>query len=321
MLSYAIRRILIAIPVFIGITVVAFVFVRALPGDPVKMQLDPTHLTGPSAEAYIENARAALGLDQPLPVQYAIWLGNVIQGNLGYSYQFKVPVTELFADHIGPSIQLIVSAVIVALILGLVLGVVAALRQNRWADYVIGTTGMFAISVPGFFLGLIVLYVFGLRLAVLPTGGMNTLGVDGDVLDSIAHTILPAGVLAATLVGPYMRYTRQGMLEVLDQRFITAATAKGVSRTGVVIRHALRNALVPLTTAVAVQLPALVAGTVLIEHVFAWPGMGTLILDAVAGRDYPVLLGAVLFTAIAVMAFSLFADLAAAILDPRIRLA
>jgi peptide/nickel transport system permease protein len=320
MLSYAVRRIVIAIPVFIGVTVVAFAFVRALPGDPVQMQLDPSQLSGPSAQEYIAHERAAFGLDKPIPVQYLRWLENVLQGNLGFSYHQKVPVTQLFGERIGPSLILIITAVVMALILGLILGVLAALQHNRGLDYLIGTGGMFAISIPGFFLGLLVVFVFGLKLAVLPTGEMHTLGGSDTVLDTIRHLILPAGVLAATLAGPYMRYVRQGMLEVLHQRFITTATAKGVSWGGVVIRHALRNALVPLTTAVAVQLPALLAGTVLVEKVFAWPGLGTLILDAVIGRDYPVLLGTVLITAISVMVFNLLADLAAAFLDPRIRL-
>jgi peptide/nickel transport system permease protein len=320
MLSYAARRIAIAIPVFIGVTVVAFAFVRALPGDPVKMQLDPSELTGPSAQQYIAHERAAFGLDKPVPIQYLRWLENVLHGNLGFSYQQKLPVTQLFDQRIGPSLLLIVTAVVVALILGLIFGVLAALRHNTWVDYLIGTGGMLAVSVPGFFLGLLAVYVLGLKLSVLPVGEMHTLGEPETLLDTVRHLILPAGVLGATLAGPYMRYVRQGMLEVLDQRFITAATAKGVSWRGVVVRHALRNALVPLTTALAVQLPALLAGTVLIEKVFAWPGMGTLILDSVTARDYPVLLGTVLITAICVMCCNLLADLGAAVLDPRIRL-
>lgn len=320
MLSYAVRRIAIAVPVFLGITVVAFAFVRMLPGDPVKMQLDPTQLQGPSATDYIERQRAALGLDQPVPVQYIRWLGQVFQGNLGYSYRQKVPVTQLFGERVGPSLTLIVTGVVVALLVGLVLGVIAALRQNSLADYAIGTGGMLAISVPGFFLGLMTIYVFALKLGVLPSSGLRTLDEQPSFADGVRHLILPAGVLAATLVGPYLRYIRQGMLEVLDQKFVTTAVAKGVPWAAVVTRHALRNALIPLTTAIAVQLPALLAGTVLIEKVFAWPGMGTLILDAVNGRDYPVLLGAVLLTAVAVMVCNLLADLAAAMLDPRIRL-
>lgn len=320
MLSYALRRILIAVPVFIGVTVVAFAFVRALPGDPVQMQLDPSQLSGPSAQQYIAHERAVFGLDKPVPVQYVLWLKNVLHGNLGFSYQQKVPVTQLFAERLGPSLLLIVTAVVLALILGLVFGVLAALRHNKWADYVIGMGGMFGISVPGFFLGLLAVYVFGLVLGILPTGEMHSLGGANGPLDTIRHLILPAVVLAATLAGPYMRYVRQGMLEVLNQRFIATATAKGVPWRRVVVGHALRNALVPLTTAVAVQLPALLAGTVLVEKVFAWPGMGTLILDSVAGRDYPVLLGTVLITSVAVMAFNLIADLVTAMLDPRIRL-
>ena len=179
---------------------------------------------------------------------------------------------------------------------------------------------MFAISIPIFFLGLMAIYVFSLRLGWLPPGGISTLGVTGSFSDTVRHLALPACVLSAVLLGPYVRYVRQSMLEVLGMDYIRTAIAKGAPRMRVVFRHALRNALIPLTTVLAIQIPALLAGTLVIETVFAWPGLGLLVYDAISNRDYPIILAVVMLSAALVVLFNLIADVVAAVLDPRIRL-
>lgn len=320
MLAYIARRLLVAIPVFVGVMVVSFLIVRLLPGDPVQLLLDPEQLQGPAGQEFLARKRAELGLDQPLPIQFIVWAGQVLHGDFGTSFQSGEPVSSLFLQRLGPTVLLMTFGVVVALVVGVPLGTMSALRPYGKFDTITGVGSMLGISMPGFFLSLAAVYVFALQLRILPSAGMQTLGEDGSVVDLLRHLVLPGCVLAATLLGPYVRYTRQGMLEVLGQDYLTTATAKGVPRPTIVVGHALRNALVPLTTAVAVQIPALLAGTVLIEKIFAWPGLGGLMLDAITARDYPIVIAAIMLTALLVLVCNLVADLVAAALDPRIRL-
>lgn len=318
MLRYLIRRLLIAVPVLFGILFMSFMFTRLLPGDPLLMMMSVEEFS--ATDQYLEQRRSDLGLDKPVPVQYVVWVGEVFQGNLGTSFHRRAPVTELIWDRLGPTALLTGTGILLALIIGIPIGVMAAVRQNSWFDYFSATGSMLAISIPNFFLGLMAIFVFSLQLRWLPTGGLRTLGVEPSLGDSLKHLIMPAGVLSAVLIGPYVRYTRQSMLDVLRQDHITTATAKGVRAQSIVIFHGLRNALIPLTTVIAIQIPALLAGTVIIETIFSWPGMGQLVLEAIRRRDYPIIIGVVLFSAVLVMIFNLIADLLAAILDPRIRL-
>lgn len=319
MLGYVARRLIIAIPVLFGILLIAFVFVHMLPGDPIRMLVDPTQLSGASHE-FLEQRRSALGLDKPLPVQWVLWMKEVVQGDLGYSYQQDVPVTHLIGQRFGATLLLTLTAVGLAIAIAVPVGVLAALKQNTFLDYLASGLSMLALSVPVFFLGLIAIYVFALQLNVLPSGGEHTLGVPATVWDTAQHLTLPACVLAAVLLGPYVRYVRQSMLDVLRQEYITTARAKGASRFRVVVHHALRNALIPLTAVLAVQVPALLAGTVVIETVFAWPGLGQLVYQSIEGLDYPVILVIVMMSAVLVLLCNLLADVLAAVLDPRIRL-
>lgn len=319
MLGYVARRLIIAVPVLFGILLIAFVFVHMLPGDPVQMLIDPTQLSGASHE-FLAHKRAELGLDKPLPVQWLIWMRNVAEGNLGYSYQQDVPVTHLISQRFGATLLLTLTAVGLAIAVAVPVGVLASLKQNTFFDYVASGVSMLALSIPVFFLGLIAIYVFALQLNVLPSGGEHTLGVPATLWDTIQHLAMPACVLAAVLLGPYVRYVRQSMLDVLRQEYITTARAKGASRYRVVVNHALRNALIPLTAVLAVQVPALLAGTVVIETVFAWPGLGQLVYQSIEGLDYPVILVIVMMSAVLVLICNLLADVFAAVLDPRIRL-
>lgn len=318
MLAYLIRRVLIAIPVLLGILALTFVLVHMLPGDPATVLLTPEELIGDPD--IIERRRAELGLDRSLPVQYFAWLGELADGNLGVSFHRKVPVTDMMGPRVMPTLVLAGTGVAIALAIGVPVGVAAALRQNTKFDYLSGAGSMLAVSVPTFFQGLIAIYIFSIWLGVLPSGGMRTLGVEASGLDLLRHLILPAAVLSSVLMGPYVRYTRQSLLDVLRLDHVITAKAKGVPYWGVVTKHALRNSLIPLTTVLAVQIPALLAGTVIIEYVFSWPGMGRLVIEGINSRDYPVILAVVMITAVLVLIFNFIADVTAALLDPRIRL-
>lgn len=318
MLAYLIRRIMIALPVLLGILALTFILVHMLPGDPATVLLTPEELQGDPE--IVERRRAELGLDRPLPVQYVAWLGELMDGNLGQSFHRKVPVTEMIGPRVMPTLILSGTGILIALLVGVPVGVAAALRQNTKLDYASGVGSMLAVSVPTFFQGLIAIYIFSIWLGWLPSGGMRTLGIAPSGTDLLKHLILPAGVLSAVLMGPYVRYTRQSLLDVLRLDHVTTAKAKGVPYWGVVFKHAFRNSLIPLTTVLAVQIPALLAGTVIIEFVFSWPGMGRLVIEGINSRDYPVILAVVMITAVLVLVFNFLADVTAAILDPRIRL-
>lgn len=318
MLAYLIRRLLIAIPVLLGILAMTFILVHMLPGDPATVLLTPEELQGDPE--VIERRRAELGLDRPIPIQYVAWLGELTDGNLGTSFHRKVPVTEMIAPRVMPTLILSGSGILIALLFGVPIGIAAALRQNTKFDYASNFGTMLSISIPTFFQGLVAIYIFAIWLRWLPSGGMRTLGIPPSGLDLLKHLILPAGVLSAVLMGPYVRYTRQSLLDVLRLDHVTTAIAKGVPYMGVVVKHAFRNSLIPLTTVLAVQIPALLAGTVIIEFVFSWPGMGRLVIEGINTRDYPVILAVVMITAVLVLFFNFLADVTAAILDPRIRL-
>jgi peptide/nickel transport system permease protein len=307
MAAFVLRRLAIAVPVIIGILILAFCFVHLLPGSPMQMLIPPSDLSGPDSAKYIASMTAQLGLDKPLPIQWLNWMGQLFRGNLGYSYTQQVSVTSLIGQRIGGTLLLSLTALLLALVIAIPLGVVAALRQRSWFDYIAVGVSMLAISIPVFFLGLMAIYVFSLRLGWLPPGGRNTLGVANSFADTVKHLAMPACVLAAVLLGPYVRYVR-------------TAVAKGVPRSRVIFGHALRNALIPLTTVLAIQIPALLAGTLVIETIFAWPGLGLLVYDAISNRDYPIILAVVMLSAALVIVFNVVADIVAALLDPRIRL-
>ena len=320
MVAFIARRLAIAVPVLLGILLIAFFFVHLLPGSPIQMMINPNQLSGPDSTKYLASLKSELGLDKPLPVQWFDWMVQVFRGNLGYSYQENVPVTTLISQRVGATVTLSLTALLLALVIAVPVGVVAAFKQRSWFDYVSVGLSMVAISIPVFFLGLMAIYFFSLHLGWFPPGGRNTLGVQDSLSDTVSHLALPACVLASVLIGPYVRYVRQSMLEVLHMDYIRTAIAKGVPRMRIVFKHALRNALIPLTTVLAIQIPALLAGTLVIETVFSWPGLGQMVYQAINDRDYPVILAVVMLSAALVVVFNLIADIVAAVLDPRIRI-
>lgn len=314
MTTYLVRRTLAAVPVLILISIGIFILVRLAPGDPVLMQMDPEIAS--SNSDYVERRRAELGLDQPVPVQYLAWSREVLRGDLGFSFVTRRPVLEMVGERILPTVRLMGTGIGLALIVSIPLGIIAALRRNTSVDYGAAVVSLTAISIPNFFLGLAAIFVFGLVLGWLPTAGMGP----GGFWPSVRYLIMPASILGFGLSGPLVRYVRSGLLDELNRDYIQTAVAKGASQTRVVVRHALRNALVPLITIIAIYIPQLLAGAVVLEQIFAWPGMGRLVLTSVGQRDYPVIIGFTMFVGLLVVSFNLLADLLYAVTDARIRL-
>jgi ABC-type dipeptide/oligopeptide/nickel transport system permease component len=303
-----------------GITIIAYTALALAPGDPVTARLDPTVLSQLS-KADLDARRHELGLDQPIPIRYVIWLGGVLHGDLGYSVVDKRSVADEVSARVEPTLVLMGTALVIGCVVGISLGVLAAVKQYRLPDYLLSTSALLAIVIPGFVLGLISIYVFAIGLKWLPAGGMQTLGPGGGTfLDQAAHLVLPAGILGLALAAQIMRYTRASMLDVLHSEFITTARAKGLGNLPVIGRHALSNALIPVITVVGLALPDTVAGAVITEQVFSWPGMGRLAVTAASNRDAAVMMAVVLIVAVVVLLANILTDVVYAVADPRIRL-
>jgi peptide/nickel transport system permease protein len=315
---YLVRRIVITIPVLFFVTLIAFVLVNLAPGDPVTAMINPVTMAELGPE-WVEQRKAQLGLDKPIFVRYGIWLKEIARGNFGYSLVGSQPVAEQIADRIGPTLLLMGAAIVCGTLIGIPLGIASALRPNSWLDYGLTILGFFAISTPTFFLGLAMMYLFAVHLSWLPTSGMRTLGEPKAIGDLFLHMIMPVTVLTLAHIPLMMRYARASMIEALRQDFVTTARAKGLREQAVVIRHAFRNALIPLITIIGLSLPELLSGAVITETIFQWPGMGLLALRAVNSRDYPLILGIIVITATLVLVSNLITDLIYSLADPRIR--
>jgi peptide/nickel transport system permease protein len=316
MTKYIIRRLLISIPVLLGITIIIFALIQLAPGDPVMGQIDP--MLGDFSPEVIAEQRAKLGLDQPVPVQYIRWLGRILQGDLGYSVVNRRPVSEMIGERIWGTLQLTISALVLSTVLGIVIGIISAVKQYSWLDYVSTLFSFSAVSVPGFFLSLGLIYVFALKLDWLPTSGMRTLGIEPSLGDKLVHMIMPVAVLTVNTMAPLVRYARSSMLDVLGQAYVDVARAKGLRERAVVMSHAFPNALIPLVTVIGLRLPALFGGSVIVEQIFHWQGMGTLNIWAVLNQDYTLLMGLNMISAVLVLGANQLADIAYAIVDPRI---
>ncbi|MEZ4726718.1 MAG: ABC transporter permease [Caldilineaceae bacterium] len=318
MLIYVVRRLLIAVPILVGITAITYLLVSLAPGDPVTAMLDPEQMTvlGPD---WVAARKAELGLDKPIPVRYLFWLRELSQGNLGYSAIDRQPVIAKIGERLWPTLKLMLAAMAIGIGVGVPIGLLSAVKQYSFLDYLSTLLGLVMISVPSFFLGLGGIYLLSLKLGWLPTAGMATIGAPPSFWDSLHHLLLPATVLGLAQAAPLIRYARSSMLEVIRQDYVKTARAKGLFERTVLLGHALPNALIPIITVIALHLPALVGGTVIIEQIFAWPGMGTLAITAIFGRDYPVIMAFNLIIALAIVLSSLVADVAYALVDPRIR--
>jgi peptide/nickel transport system permease protein len=304
MLQYLIKRLLSTIPVLIGISLLLFFMLRMLPGDPAQV------LAGQLAsQEDIELIRHQLGLDRPIHVQYAFFLSRLARFDLGRSARTQNPVTQEIWARLPNTVLLAVVAITLACLFGIPAGIISAVRPYTWIDYVVTSAAIFGISMPVFWLGLMLVVVFSITLQWLPAGGTGTW----------KHIILPSFTLAAFVVAFIARMTRSSMIEVLSQDYTTTARSKGLKEQVVIIKHALKNALIPIITVVGLQFGLLLGGAVLTETVFAWPGLGRLIVDSILGRDYPVIQGAILVFGLLYILVNLVVDLLYAYVDPRIR--
>lgn len=317
---YLLRRLAISVPVLLGITLATYVVASFAPGDPVTALLNPEQIASLGPE-WVEQQREALGLNEPPAIRYLYWLREAATGNLGFSFVDREPVAEKLLLRLGPTLKLMTTALAIAVLIGIPLGILSAVKQYSALDYGATVFVFAAVSIPSFFLALAAIYVFSLRLGWFPTAGMATVGQPPSFLDSARHLALPATILGLAQAAPLIRYTRSSLLESIGQDYTTVARAKGLSERAVILRHALRNVLIPIVTVIALDVPRLLGGTVIIEQIFSWPGMGTLAISAVLGRDYPVLMAVNLIGALMVIGSSLLADLVYALVDPRIKYA
>lgn len=314
MSKYILKRILIAIPVLIGITILDYV-IMSIAGSPLEM------LQGPRvSEAAVEAKKIALGLDQPVYVQYFVWLEQLFHGNLGYSMKSYQSVSGMIGSHLGPTLLLMGTSLSFSLLISIPAGIFSAVRKYTKGDYAVVTFSFLGSSIPSFFLALLLVYIFSVNLNWLPSGGMMTLGQEGDIIDLIKHMVMPVLVLTFSMAGSMIRYIRSAMLEILQQNYLRTARGNGISESKIIWKHALRNALVPIITVVGMQIPVLFGGAVIVEQVFSWPGLGLMTMSAIISRDYPVIMGVCLLSAIVVLAANLVTDILYALADPGIQL-
>jgi len=312
--KYIIKRILIAIPVLIGITIIDYA-IMCLAGSPLEM------LQGPRvSEAAVEAKAIALGLDKPFYIQYFVWLGQLLQGNMGYSIKSFQSVSGMIGSHLGPTLLLMGVSLLTGLLIAIPAGIYSAVHQYSAGDYGLVTFSFLGSSIPGFFLSLLLVFVFTVKLGWLPSSGMSTLGTAGSFGDVARHMVMPVTVLAISIAGRNIRYIRSAMLEILQQDYLRTARAKGIGRFLVINKHALRNAMVPIVTVIGMEIPVLFGGAVIVEQVFSWPGLGLMTMSAISGRDYPVIMGVCLLSAVVVLAANLITDILYALVDPAIQL-
>lgn len=326
MTRYIVRRLLGAVPLVLGIATIIFFVVNLAPGDPTLYMMSP----GMSAEV-VEQLRVNYGLDQPVHVRYVKWVGAMLTGDFGYSFSYRQPVTDVLMSFLPNTIILSVCALGLAFLVGIVLGTLQAVKQYSGLDSSLSVVLLFFYSMPSFWLALMLILTFSLMARnvwdwpiYFPASGMTSTGYDfmspsEQLLDRARHLVLPTLSLALVLAAGIARYMRGSMLEVIRQDFVRTARAKGLPERTVVFKHALRNALIPVITLVGLYIPVLFSGTVFIELIFAWPGMGRAIVEAITQRDYPLVMAASFFFAIMVVLANLVADVLYAVVDPRIR--
>lgn len=315
-MSYIARRLLQMIPLLFGISIVLFAVIQAAPGGPEAALLESDRFIDPEV---IEAYRERLGVDQPIPVQYVRWITSAVRGDLGVSFSTTRPVTEMITERLPATLELMGAAFLLAAMLAFGLGVLSAVRQYSWFDHLGTGVSFVGIAMPVFWFALILQLVFGVWLGWLPVAGTETVGASS-LGDHLRHLILPAFVLSFRYVAGWSRYLRSSMLDTLRLDFVRTARAKGLSEGVVVWGHALRNALIPVVSVMALNLAGLFSGAVITETIFAWPGIGRMFVQAMFSRDYPLLMGILMLGSTMVVIFNLLADVVYGLLDPRVRL-
>jgi len=317
MWQYIIRRVAVGLLMLLALTVLIFLLLRLTPGDPIDAYINPQV---PMSASDLEALRVRLGLDQPLPVQYLAWLRAALEGDFGYSIQRGgTPVLPLVLDRIGPTILLMFSGLAIAIVVGIGTGILSAVRRNTTTDVSLSVLSFIGVSSPAFLTALLGLYGFSVMLDWAPSGGMLTPGEPFSIGDLLSHLILPACLLSIAHSAMIMRYMRASLLEVLSQDYVRTARAKGVREFWVIVKHAVRNALLPVITLIGSTIGIAIGGAIFIESVFNWPGMGLLMVNAVTRRDYPVIMCATLLTGACVILVNLLTDIIYAAVDPRIK--
>jgi peptide/nickel transport system permease protein len=316
MANFLLGRLMQSLVLLFIVSIIGFAVLHLAPGGPLsQFALVP----GLSKEDLARIAHE-MGLDRPLPVQYWEWLTRLLGGDWGHSYRDNQPVLAVIGGRLSATLELMGAAILISVVVGVWIGVMGAIRSYSIFDMLATVGAMVALSIPTFWFGLIVIYAFSVHLGWLPPGNRTTVGSEGTFLDYLHHLIAPAMVLALVEVAIWSRYMRASMLDVINQDYIRTARAKGLPERTVLWHHALRNALLPMIALAGVEIPTLLGGALVTETVFTWPGMGRLLLDSLGYRDYPVVMGILMFSALLALLGNLFADIFAAVADPRIRL-
>ncbi|MGI9332156.1 MAG: ABC transporter permease [Gammaproteobacteria bacterium] len=315
-MQYFVRRLLISLPVLFAVTVLIFALINLAPGDPIDFFVNDE--AGISRED-LGALEKKFGLDSPVHLRYLQWVAGAARGDLGFRFKNGDDVAQVLAQRVGRTLVLIGAALAIAIVGGVTLGVFIGLRQYSFWDHSLTGLSFVGISMPAFIAGIFGLYVFSVKLGWFPSGGMHSVGVEPTLLDSLHHLVLPACTLAILELATFMRYTRFSVLEVKQADYIRTARAKGLRERLVTWRHTVRNAILPVVTMTGYRLPMLVAGALFTETIYSWPGMGSLFVDAVLVRDYPMVMGIMLVIAVAVILTNLLTDFVYGIVDPRIR--
>ena len=315
---YVLRRLVWAVPLLLGISAIVFLLLKAVPGGPLA-----AYEANPDVSpADLQRLEHEFGLDQPLPLQYATWLGRFVTGDWGYSIAQHLPVTQLIGERLVNTAYLMTTVYVVTILVAIPIGLITAVRQYSKTDNAVSAVTFIGYSMPTFWLGLLLIIFFGLDLRWLPLGGVRTPGATGfDPIDGLRHLILPVATLSLVGLARYVRFLRASMLETIGQDYLRTARAKGLAEGAVVLRHAFKNAAIPLVTVAALDLPELFGGALVTEQIFSWPGMGRLFWDATLRLDYPILMGILFVSATLIVLANLLADVLYGYLDPRIRFA
>ena len=316
MAKYILKRLLLAIPIFLGITLIVFLLANKAPGSPLDIISASSNLNPEQLEAL----KVSLGLDQPVLVRYARWLMDLLRGDLGLSSKnVSVTVWSMIQPRIGPSLLLSLSGMFFAVVFGVSLGVVSSLKPYSAGDKLASVIAFIGTSMPGFFFALLLIFVFSVKLGWFPASGMYNAALGRTLPDLLYHLILPVFIMTLQSIGSYIKQTRSSMLEVLNQDYIKTARAKGISELRVTVAHGLRNALMPIVTQMSLSVPWVIGGAVVTEQIFGWPGLGSLMVTAVSSRDYNVIMGITVLIAVVVLCVNIVLDIVYTYLDPRIR--
>lgn len=317
MLKYFITRVLLLIPMILVISFIVFIGLEMTPGDPLTSMLSPDMISSMSTEE-LADMREALGLNDNMVVRYFRWLGNLLKGDMGVSVITGKPISEIIFNLLPSTIKLTFAALLISTILGLIFGIISAIKHNSFIDYISSIFGVIGISMPEFFIGILSMLIFAIKLGWFPSQGRTNIGLSE--FESLKYLVLPACSLGLVLAAALMRYTRNAMLDVLNKDYVKTARAKGLPEWKVYSKHAFRNSLMPISVLICLRLPMLVGGSVVIEQVFGYAGIGTRLLTAINGNDYQLVLVIVLLLSIVSLLASVFIDLLTAVLDPRVRL-